>query len=52
VHYVDGGIDTGPVIAAERVPVLPDDDEKSLTDRVQAAEHRLLPRVVHQLISP
>jgi phosphoribosylglycinamide formyltransferase 1 len=52
VHYVDGGIDTGPVIAAERVPVLPDDDEKSLTDRVQAAEHRLLPRVVHELISP
>jgi phosphoribosylglycinamide formyltransferase-1 len=52
VHYVDGGIDTGPVIAAERVPVLPGDDEHSLRDRVQAAEHRLLPRVVHELISP
>jgi phosphoribosylglycinamide formyltransferase 1 len=51
VHYVDGGIDTGPVIAAEPVPVLPDDDERSLRDRVQAAEHRLLPRVVADLIA-
>jgi phosphoribosylglycinamide formyltransferase-1 len=51
VHYVDGGVDTGPVIAAERVPVLRDDDAKSLRTRVQAAEHRLLPRVVRQLIA-
>jgi phosphoribosylglycinamide formyltransferase 1 len=51
VHYVDGGIDTGPVIAAERVPVLPDDDERSLRERVKAVEHRLLPRVVRDLIA-
>jgi phosphoribosylglycinamide formyltransferase-1 len=51
VHYVDGGIDTGPVIAAERVPVLPDDDAETLKARVQAVEHRLLPRVVRGLIS-
>jgi phosphoribosylglycinamide formyltransferase-1 len=51
VHYVDGGIDTGPVIAAERVPVLPSDDAESLQARVQAVEHRLLPRVVRELIS-
>jgi phosphoribosylglycinamide formyltransferase-1 len=51
VHYVDEGIDTGPVIAAERVPVLTGDDEASLRARVQAAEHRLLPRVVHELIA-
>jgi phosphoribosylglycinamide formyltransferase 1 len=50
VHYVDGGIDTGPVIAAERVPVEPGDDEASLRARVQAAEHRLLPQVVSGLI--
>ena len=50
IHYVDGGIDTGPVIAAERVPVLPGDDETSLRARVQAAEHKLLPRVVRELI--
>jgi phosphoribosylglycinamide formyltransferase-1 len=51
VHYVDGGIDTGPVIAAERVPVMPGDDERSLRERVQAAEHRLLPQVVRELIA-
>jgi phosphoribosylglycinamide formyltransferase 1 len=51
VHYVDGGVDTGPVIAAERVPVLPSDDAESLKARVQAVEHRLLPRVVRELIS-
>ena len=51
VHYVDGGVDTGPVIAAERVPVLPEDDAETLKERVQAVEHRLLPRVVRSLIA-
>ena len=51
VHYVDGGVDSGPVIAAERVPIHPDDDAESLKARVQAVEHRLLPRVVRQLIA-
>ena len=49
VHYVDEGIDTGPVIAAERVPVLPDDTVEALRARVQAVEHRLLPKVVREL---
>jgi formyltetrahydrofolate-dependent phosphoribosylglycinamide formyltransferase len=51
VHYVDEGVDSGPVIAAERVPVLAGDDASSLRARVQAAEHRLLPQVVRELIS-
>jgi len=49
VHYVDEGIDSGPVITAERVPVYPDDDVESLRRRVQAVEHRLLPQVVREL---
>ncbi|MGH3009454.1 MAG: phosphoribosylglycinamide formyltransferase [Gaiellaceae bacterium] len=49
VHYVDEGIDTGPVIAAERVPVLPEDTVESLRARVQEVEHRLLPEVVREL---
>jgi phosphoribosylglycinamide formyltransferase-1 len=49
VHFVDDGIDTGPVIASERVPVHPDDTVDTLRARVQAVEHRLLPRVVRQL---
>jgi phosphoribosylglycinamide formyltransferase-1 len=51
VHYVDGGVDTGPVIAAEPVPVLPDDDAETLKGRVQEVEHRLLPQVVRRLIA-
>jgi phosphoribosylglycinamide formyltransferase-1 len=49
VHYVDQGVDTGPVIAAERVPVLPGDTADTLRERVKAAEHELLPKVVRQL---
>jgi phosphoribosylglycinamide formyltransferase 1 len=49
VHYVDEGIDTGPVIAAEKVPVHDGDTVETLRARVQAAEHRLLPRVVREL---
>jgi phosphoribosylglycinamide formyltransferase 1 len=51
VHYVDEGVDTGAVIVAERVPVAPDDTVDSLRERVQAVEHRLLPRVVGELIA-
>jgi phosphoribosylglycinamide formyltransferase 1 len=50
VHFVDEGVDSGPVIRAERVPVRPDDTPESLRARVQAVEHRLLPRVVKELI--
>lgn len=50
VHWVDEGMDTGPMIAAEPVPVLPDDTVESLRARVQAVEHRLLPRVVRELV--
>jgi phosphoribosylglycinamide formyltransferase 1 len=49
VHYVDEGVDTGPVIAAEQVPVLPDDTAETLRKRVQEVEHRLLPKVVREL---
>ena len=49
VHYVDEGVDTGPVIASETVPVLPDDSVETLRERVQAVEHRLLPEVVREL---
>jgi phosphoribosylglycinamide formyltransferase-1 len=50
VHYVDSGVDTGPVIASEPVPVLPEDTVATLRERVHEAEHRLLPVVVRELI--
>jgi phosphoribosylglycinamide formyltransferase-1 len=51
VHYVDEGVDSGPVIAVERVPVHAGDTVASLKARVQAAEHELLPRVVAELVA-
>jgi phosphoribosylglycinamide formyltransferase-1 len=49
VHYVDEGVDTGPVIASEPVPVRADDTVELLRERVHEAEHRLLPKVVREL---
>jgi phosphoribosylglycinamide formyltransferase-1 len=46
VHFVDAGTDTGPIIAQAAVPVLPDDSEESLQQRILAEEHRLFPAVV------
>jgi phosphoribosylglycinamide formyltransferase-1 len=46
VHYVDDGIDTGPVIVQEPVAVEP---RATLVERIHAAEHRLLPEVVTRL---
>jgi phosphoribosylglycinamide formyltransferase 1 len=46
VHYVDDGLDSGPAIAQEPVPVEPRD---TLVERIHSVEHRLLPRVVRGL---
>jgi phosphoribosylglycinamide formyltransferase-1 len=46
VHFVDGGTDTGPIIAQATVPVLEGDDEAALTARILEQEHDLLPRVI------
>jgi phosphoribosylglycinamide formyltransferase-1 len=49
VHVVDAGVDTGPIIAQTAVPVLGDDTAESLHARIQVQEHRLLPKVIHQI---
>lgn len=49
VHFVDLGLDTGPVIAQEPVPVRDGDTPAALHERIQAVEHRLLPDVVMRL---
>ena len=46
VHFVDTGIDTGPVIAQERVSIEPGDTAETLYERIRAVEHRLLPEAV------
>ncbi len=46
VHIVDEGVDTGPIVIQRCVPVLPDDDEAMLADRILAEEHKALPLAV------
>jgi phosphoribosylglycinamide formyltransferase-1 len=49
VHLVDEGIDSGPILAQERVAVHADDTPETLHARIQELEHRLLPQVVEEL---
>lgn len=49
VHFVDSGMDTGPIIAQKEVEVLADDNESSLGERIKIEEHKLYPKVIDQL---
>lgn len=49
IHYVDEGIDTGPIIAQEAVTVFPHDTKESLQRRIQQVEHNIYPRVLNKL---
>jgi phosphoribosylglycinamide formyltransferase 1 len=46
VHFVDEGVDTGPIVLQAAVPVRPDDTEETLAARVLIEEHRLYPEAV------
>jgi phosphoribosylglycinamide formyltransferase-1 len=49
VHFVDEGMDTGPIILQESVPILADDTAESLHARIQVLEHRLYPAAIRNL---
>lgn len=49
VHLVDEGVDSGPIIAQERVPIEPGETLDALRERLQEIEHRLYPRVLREL---
>ena len=49
VIIVDNGVDSGPILAQERVPVLPGDDEHALHERIKPVERRLLIDVVRRI---
>jgi phosphoribosylglycinamide formyltransferase-1 len=46
VHFVDAGVDAGPIIGQQIVHVLDNDTAESLHTRIHAAEHELYPKCV------
>jgi len=50
VHFVDEGLDSGAIIAQRAVPVLDDDTEEILTNRILAEEHALYVEAVAQIV--
>ena len=51
VHGVTAGVDEGPIIAQSAVPVLPGDDESTLSNRVLSAEHELYAAAISDLLA-
>ncbi|NMB35109.1 MAG: phosphoribosylglycinamide formyltransferase [Firmicutes bacterium] len=51
VHFVDEGLDTGPIILQEAVPVYDHDTADSLQERIHEVEHRLYPRAIQLFIA-
>jgi len=51
VHFVDTGMDTGPIIIQESVPVYTDDDISSLKTRILAVEHKILPQALQLAVA-
>lgn len=49
-HYVDEGVDTGPIILQARVPIFPGDTQDSLHERIKQEEHKLYPKTIEQVL--
>jgi phosphoribosylglycinamide formyltransferase-1 len=52
IHHVDAGIDTGEIIAQTAIAISPGETESELAERIHAAEHALLPKVIANLPLP
>jgi len=50
VHFVDEGVDTGPIIIQERIEILPGEERGDLEQRIHAVEHRLYPQALKQVL--
>ncbi len=51
IHVAGLEVDTGPILAQEEVPVLPDDDEASLHERIKVVERRLFPETLKAILA-
>jgi phosphoribosylglycinamide formyltransferase-1 len=50
IHFVDEGMDTGPIIAQQSVNILAEDTRETLQKKIQAVEHELYPKTVNELL--
>ncbi|RDD37795.1 Trifunctional purine biosynthetic protein adenosine-3 [Trichoplax sp. H2] len=50
IHFVEAKVDSGPIIVQESVPILPDDSETTLSQRIKTAEHRCYPQAIDLII--
>ncbi|MFG6115495.1 phosphoribosylglycinamide formyltransferase [Halobacillus sp. MO56] len=50
IHYIDNGMDTGPIIEQEAVRITAEDTRESLQKKIQAVEHSLYPKVIQTLL--
>lgn len=50
IHYIDEGIDTGPIIAQQEIAIDPTDTKETLQDKIHAVEHELYPHVISELL--
>ncbi|WP_334328507.1 phosphoribosylglycinamide formyltransferase [Companilactobacillus sp. HBUAS59699] len=50
IHYIDEGVDTGPVIRQEKIAILPSDSVDSLEERIHQKEHEMYIKVILDLI--
>ena len=51
MHFVDEGLDSGPIIKQAIVPVLEDDTAESLSARILQEEHRIYPEAIQLVLS-
>ena len=50
VHFVDAGLDAGPIVLQAAVPVLPDDTADTLAARILETEHRIYPEAIQRVL--
>lgn len=51
IHYVDAGMDTGPIIAQKEIRILSDDSRDDLQKRIQQQEHLIYPEILQELFT-
>ncbi|MGG0644405.1 phosphoribosylglycinamide formyltransferase [Sporosarcina gallistercoris] len=51
IHYVDAGMDTGPIIAQKEIRILSDDSKVDLQKRIQQQEHLIYPEILQELFT-